>query len=108
MAGPLTAEKIVALRVLKEQGQSNRQIARILQVSEGAIRYHLRQLEQTDGRANKPRKADALAEPIDLWLRQQQGSDVPHDQPLRPANIKGLFEWLQSQHRYEGSYKSVL
>jgi transposase len=114
MAGQLTPEAIVALHVLKEKGQSNRQIARTLQVSEASIRYHLRRHGQPDARQNKPRKADALAQAIDLWLHEQQGQqDQQSQQNLdellsRPANIKALHEWLQSEHRYQGSYKSVL
>jgi transposase len=107
MAGQLTPEAIVALQVLKKQGQSNRQIARILQVSEGAVRYHLRQQDRPDGRANKPRKADPLADAIDHWLRQQ-GTDETGAAPTRPANVKGLFEWLKDEKSYTGSYKSIL
>jgi len=108
MAGTLTPEAIVALHVLKKQGQSNRQIARVLRVSEGAVRYHLLHKDRPDGRANKPRKADALAEAIDHWLADQQGQDGPDAAPTRPANVKALFDWLKDQHDYAGSYKSVL
>src|SRR5947209_8403207 len=92
MAGQLTPEGIVALRVLKEKGQANRQIARTLQVSEAAVRYHLRRQGRPDGRANKPRKAEAVAEAIDVWLRTQQGQQGLAGPPSRPANVKGLFE----------------
>lgn len=108
MAGQLTPEAIVALHVLKEKGQSNRQIARTLQVSEGTIRYHLSRQGQTDGRHNKPRKADVVAEAIDLWLHAQQQQLGLDELPTRPANVKGLHEWLHSEHAYHGSYKSVL
>ena len=107
MAGQLTPEAIVTLRVLKERGQSNRQIARTLQVSEAAIRYHLRRQGQPDGRHNKPCKAQGVAEAIDLWLRLQGGQD-PEAPPARPANVRGLHEWLRAEHGYQGSYKSVL
>ena len=108
MAGQLTPEAIVALHVLKDKGQSNRQIARTLQVSEGTIRYHLSRQGQPDGRQHKPHKAEALAEAIDHWLRDQQGPD-DRDGPLRrPANVTGLHQWLQTEHDYQGSYKSVL
>jgi transposase len=108
MAGQLTPEAIVALHVLKEKGQSNRQIARTLQVTEASIRYHLRRHGQPDGRQHKPRKAESVADAIDFWLRDQQGP-VVLDAPLtRPANLKCLFEWLQAEHDYQGSYKSVL
>src|ERR1700752_3224483 len=71
MAGQLTPEAIVALHVLKEKGQSIRQIARTLQVNERTIRYHLSRQGHPDRRQNKPRKAEAVAQAIDLWLRDQ-------------------------------------
>jgi transposase len=108
MAGQLTPEAIVALRVLKEKGESNRQIARILQVTEASVRYHLRRQGCPDGRQNKPQKAEAVAEAIDLWLRSQQGQEIPDGLLARPANVKDLFEWLQREQGYQGSYKSVL
>jgi transposase len=98
----------VALRVLKEKGQSNHQIARTLQVSEATVRYHLGRQGKPDGRQNKPHKAEAVAFAIDTWLRCQQGPVAPDGQPARPANVKGLFEWLRDEHGYHGSYKSVL
>ena len=115
MAGQLTPEDIVALHVLKKQGQSNREIARTLQVTEAAIRYHLRRQGKSDGRANKPRTADAFAEVIEEWLRQdmiQEGAKLPDDvidlAYPRPANVHALHDWLRQEHGYEGSYKSVL
>jgi transposase len=78
-----------------------------LGVSEGAVRYHLRRHGQPDGRQHKPRKADALAAVIDHWVFTQQ-PQVREGQPLRPANIRALFDWLGHQHAYTGSYKSVL
>src|SRR5437660_1910499 len=104
MAGQLTPEAIVTLRVLKEKGQSNRRIARTLQVSEGAVRYHLRRHGRVDGRAHKPHKAAAVADAIDHWLRAQQGPPADDGQPVRPANVRGLYEWLCQEHGYQGSY----
>jgi hypothetical protein len=108
MAGQLTPEAIVALHVLKGKGQSNRQIARTLQVSEGSIRYHLRRQGQCDGRQNKPRKAEAVAEAIALWMGKQQAAELLDGSLSRPSNVQGLYEWLRSEHDYQGSYKSVL
>jgi len=108
MAGQLTPEAIVALRVLNAGGQSNRQIARTLQVCEGAVRYHLRRRGRADGRANKPHKAAALAEAIDHWVRAQQGPPDDGGAPARPANVRGLYDWLRQEYGYPGSYKSVL
>jgi DNA-binding CsgD family transcriptional regulator len=107
LAPKLTPEEIVTLQVLKDKGQSNIQIAQALGVSEGAIRYHLRRRGAADGRLHKPRKADALAEIIDHWVFSNQPR-VPEGQPLRPINVRGLFDWLCGEHDYRGSYKSVL
>lgn len=107
MAPRLTAEEIVTLRVLKNKGQSNTQIAHTLGVSEGAVRYHLRRHGQTDGRQDKPRKAAPVAEVIDQWIWRHQPA-VRDGQPLRPVNIRALYDWLSHEHAYAGSYKSVL
>jgi transposase len=107
MAPKLRSEEIVTLTVLKSKGQPNTQIAQTLGISEGAVRYHLRRAGHADGRAGKPRKADALAEVIDHWIFTQQ-PQVQEGEPLRPVNIRGLFDWLQGEYAYDGSYKSVL
>jgi transposase len=110
MAGQLTPEAIVALRVLKERGQSNRQIARALHISEAAVRYHLRRQGRPDGRKGKPRKADPFAGAIDDFLARADGhpDGRPDADAARPGNVLALFEWLQHEHGYQGSYKSVL
>jgi transposase len=107
MAPKLTPEEIVTLMVLKGKGHSNTQIAHTLGVSEGAIRYHQQRQGQPDGRKDKPRKADVLAEVIDHWVFTQQ-PQVQEGEPLRPVNIRALFDWVAGEHDYRGSYKSVL
>jgi transposase len=115
MAPKLKPEEIVTLKVLKEKGQSNVQIAQALGVSEGAVRYHVRRAGQPDGRQNKPRTADAFAELINDWLAAdllREGAKLPDDvidlAYPRPANIHALHDWLAQEHGYTGSYKSVL
>jgi transposase len=107
MAPKLRPEEIVTLSVLKSKGQSNLQIAQTLGVTEGAVRYHLRRQGQPDGRHDKARKAAPLAEVIDHWVFTHQPA-VRAGQPLRPINVRALFEWLAREHAYAGSYKSVL
>jgi transposase len=109
MAPKLSPEEIVSLHVLKDKGQSNTQIAHTLGVSEGTIRYHLLRQGQPDGRQHKPKKAEVLAEVIDHWVFTHQPPSPVHDgQPLRPVNIRALFDHLVLEHGYDGSYKSVL
>jgi transposase len=106
MLPKLTPEEIVTLQVLKRNGQANTHIAQALGVTEGAIRYHWRRQGQADGRRDKPHKADALAQVIDHWIGQQPQHSS--EGPARPINVRALFDWLRAEHRYEGSYKSVL
>jgi transposase len=107
MRPKLKPEEIVSLHVLKNKGQSNTQIAHTLGVSEGTVRYQLRRHGQPDGRAGKPRKADALAAVIDHWVVTHQPA-VQEGEPLRPVNVQALFAWLAREHAYPGSYKSIL
>jgi transposase len=108
MARLLTPEEIVTLLVLHQRGQSNSEVARSLGVSEGTVRYHVRCAGQPDRRANKPRKAQPLADAIDVWVAANQPADAPDDAPPRPINVGALHDWLRSEHGYPGSYKSVL
>lgn len=107
MANKLKPEEIVTLLVLKSKGQSNSQIARTLDISEGAVRYHVRNPNKEDGRKNKPRKADAFAQVIDDWITDNQPDPGP-DGSSRPLNVHDLHDWLALEHDYKGSYKSVL
>lgn len=103
MPPKLSQEEIVTLKTLKTKGQSNCQIARTLGVTEGAVRYHVRRDGQTDGRADKPHKAEEMAEPIRHFIKDHQRREAS-----RPVNVKVLFDWLRIEYFYAGSYKSVL
>src|SRR5947209_20157904 len=114
MAPKLKPEKIVTLKVLRQKGQSNVQIAQALGVTEGTVRYHARRGDRPDGRKGKPCTADAFAEAIAEWLAAQQAWEAA-GQPdgidlgfSRPANVHALHDWLRCEHGYQGSYKSVL
>src|SRR6185312_4907831 len=82
------------------------QTARILGVSEGAVRYHLRraQDEAVDGR-RKPSRSEqlGLAEAVAHWWQAQAG--VLGQQ--RPPSVLLLQEFLRDEYGYNGSYKSV-
>lgn len=102
----LGKDEIVTLQVLKQKGESNREIARKLNVSEGAVRYHLkRQAENaTDGRQKASRIEQlGLAAVVDHWWATQ-AEVLPEG---RSPNIKLLWQHLGGEHGYSGSYKSV-
>lgn len=102
----LGKDEIVTLQVLKQKGESNREIARRLDVSEGVVRYHLkRQAEKaTDGR----QKASLIEQlgleaVVDHWWSTQL-EILPEE---RSPNLKLLWQHLVEEHAYSGSYKSV-
>ena len=102
----LTREQIVAIAVLQERGQSQSQTARVLGVSEGAVRYHLRRAREgaTDGR-QKPAQIEqlGLAEAVAHWWQAQLEILGQH----RPPSVQLLQEFLRAEYGYNGSYKSV-
>src|SRR4051794_15058386 len=102
----LTREQIVTIEVLQRRGQSQRQTARILGVSEGAVRYHLRRAQEgaVDGR-RKPSRIEQLGltgAVAHWWQAQAQILG-----PQRPPSVQLLHEFLRTEHGYDGSYKSV-
>jgi transposase len=103
MPPKLSEDEVVALKILKDKRQSNCRIAQTLGVTEGAVRYHLRRNGVPDGRADKPRKAEAVAAAIEHWMNTHRGAGA-----ARPVNVRGLHEWLSAEYGYAGSYKSVL
>src|SRR5262249_55574390 len=102
----LTREHIVTIAVLQQRGQSQRQAARILGVSEGAVRYHLRRAQgpATDGR-QKPSRIEqlGLTQAVAHWWQAQ----VQVLGQERPPSVQLLHEFLRAEHGYDGSYKSV-
>ena len=102
----LTREQIVTIEVLQERGQSQCQTARILGVSEGAVRYHLRRAREgaADGR-QKPSLIEelGLAEAVAHWWQAQAESLGPQ----RPPSVQLLHKFLCTEYGYHGSYKSV-
>jgi transposase len=96
----------VTIEVLQERGQSQRQTARILGVSEGAVRYHLRRARDgaADGR-QKPSLIEqlGLADAVAHWW-QAQAQILGQE---RPPSVRLLEEFLRAEYGYNGSYKSV-
>jgi transposase len=102
----LSKEQVVTICVLNEKGESHCATARVLGVTEGAVRYHLRRKAagSTDGRSKAPQveRAGLAAAVAEWWRAQTEG--LPAE---RPPNVRLLYEWLRSEHGYAGSYKSV-
>jgi len=103
----LSKEQIVTIGVLDERGQSHSATARLLGVTEGAVRHHLSR--QAAGAVDGRRK-DFWIERLGLeaavaewWTAQQEilGSG-------RPPSAEALLAYLREEHGYERSYKSVL
>lgn len=105
MAAKLQKEELVTLAVLANKGQSNGQIAQVLGVTEGAVRYHRRRQGSVDGRRDKPAKAQAVAGVIEAFVLGSSRKDDGGAE--RPSNLRVLYERLRAEHGYGGSYKSV-
>jgi transposase len=102
----LTREQIVTIEVLQQRGQSQSQTARLLGVSEGTVRYHLRRARggTPDGRRKASRIEQlGLAEAVAHWWQSQ--IEILGQQ--RPPSVQLLHEFLRAEHGYDGSYKSV-
>ena len=95
----LRREGIVPSKVLSEKGENHGQVARLLWVSEGTVRDHLRRAAfgTIDGRCQKPFRAEAIA----AWVKE-------HDEAARPVYVRDLYEHLVAEHGYPGSYNSVV
>jgi transposase len=102
----LTREQIVTIEVLQQRGQSQSHTARLLGVSEGTVRYHLRRARggALDGRRKRSRIEQlGLAEAVAHWWQAQ--AETLGQQ--RPPSVQLLHEFLRAEHGYDGSYKSV-
>src|SRR5688572_27889525 len=95
----LRREEVVTIHVLTEKGESRSAIARTLEVTEGAVRYHL--LRDAPGatvvRQGIPYKSVALAMSLCVWCAAAAEDE-------RPVNVRNLYEYLQGEPDYRGSY----
>ncbi|HEX5108301.1 MAG TPA: IS21 family transposase [Vicinamibacterales bacterium] len=89
----------MTIATLKEKGVPNTEIARMLEVTEGAVRYHVARsaAEAVDGRSRQLQRAATMAAVIAEWMG---GSG---DRP----NLAALHDELAREHGYEGSLRSV-
>lgn len=83
---------------LKEKGVPNTEIARMLEVTEGAVRYHVARsaADAVDGRSRQLQRAATMAAVIAEWMANG-------DRP----NLAALHDKLVREHSYEGSVRSV-
>ena len=96
----------MTIEVLQQHGPSQSQTARLLGVSEGAVRSHLRRArEGATERRQKPSRIEQqdLAEGVAHWWQAQ----VEILGPQRPPSVQLLHEFLRAEYGYDGSYKSV-
>jgi len=99
----LRKEEVVTVQVLAEKGQNHCEIGRVLGVTEGTVRYHLRRAAAgaEDGRKQRLFKAEPLAEVVAAWF-------AAHAERERPVNVSELFDHLVAEYDYAGSYPSVV
>jgi transposase len=96
----LDLEARMTIKTLAAKGVSHCEIARMLGVTEGAVRYQVKRMQAgaVDGRTHQEPRATAVAEAIEHW-RGQQGD--------RAVNLAALHDWLVAEHGYRGSLRSV-
>ena len=97
----LSGRQVVTLQELVKAGVSNVEAARLLGVTEGAVRYHLRRQAAgaTDGRAQRAMLAESFRPAIDAYL-EAVGEKAP-------SNVTALYDWLVAEHDYPGSLRSL-
>ena len=102
----LRKEEVMTIEVLAERGVAKRAIARTLGVAESSVRYRLARAASgaVDGRSRQASAAVAWAEPIAVWMAEQEaegprpesrgtprlarGRARPHTEPALVAAIR--------------------
>lgn len=98
MARRLTREDIVTIKNLAGRGMPKAQIARHIGVTEGAVRYQLQRDHAAGPGCGKPRRLSALRAEVEAWRAAQASG---------PINLAELHAWLETEHGYDGSLRSV-
>ena len=90
----------MTIKALTVRGVTRSEIARLLGVTEGAVRYHANRMAAgtVDGRSRQVHKAAAYATEIEQWRSRQEGERI---------NLAALHAWLRVEHGYDGSLRSV-
>jgi transposase len=90
----------MTIRTLTAREVPQAQIARLLGVTEGTVRYHRRRMAEgaVDGRSRQQPRAVSVLGAIEYW-REQQAEDR--------LNLAALHTWLVAEHGYAGSLRSI-
>lgn len=96
----LRLEDRMTIQALARKRVPHCEIARLLGVSEGAVRYQIKRMAAgaVDGRSRQEMRATKAGEAIEHWRAQNAE---------RPLNLAALHEWLVAEHGYRGSLRSV-
>ena len=88
--GRLESEGRTAMAVLLDQGHSQSAVARLLGVTEGAVRYHRKRRKAgvVDGRTQQDFKVSVHGEAIAHWRAQQGDGRI---------NLAALHAWLHRE-----------
>lgn len=93
----------MTIEELAARGVNHCAIARTLEVTEGAVRYHLRRRQEgaVDGRSKQARLAAGWHDRIAPWLatceKDEEGA----------VNLAELYDWLVEECGYRGSLRSL-
>lgn len=95
-------------KAMKERGTSVRQLAKQLGVTEGALRYRLKQAgaRRADGRAAQPTALDGLESAVRTI--QERLGDGRLSGEGRPVQARQIYEVLVRDFGYGGSYRAVV
>ena len=98
--GRLDAEAKTTMSFLMRKGQSKSEVARLLGVTEGTVRYHAKRKASgaVDGRSNQKSKVEPFAVPIADWHGQHNEAGV---------SLPALYAWLRDEHGFAGSLRAV-
>ena len=98
--GRLGEEARGAMTVLLERGHTKSDVARLLGVSEGTVRYHQGRMKRgaIDGRSLQAAAASVHADAIEHWRGQREDAAI---------NLVELHAWLTREHGYTGSLRSI-